>query len=73
MLGSVRFTMMETFVYKVLMLDAEWTGTVGFGTKTNSAINCFSDEVGVVSELGDYLYLCSENFRFKIYRESRLN
>ena len=53
MLVNVRLTMMETFVYKVLLLDAEWTGTVGIGTKTKSATNCCSDEVGVGAELGN--------------------
>ena len=53
MLGNVRLTMMETFVYKVLLLDAEWTCTVGIGNKTKSAINCCSAEVGVGAELGN--------------------
>ena len=40
--------MMLNFVYKVLLLKVEWTGTVGIGTKTN----CCLDEVGVLAELG---------------------
>ena len=53
MLGNVCLMMMVTFVYKVLLLEAEWTCTVGIGIKTKSAINCCSDEVGVGAELGN--------------------
>ena len=47
MFGNVCLTIMVTFVHKVLLLEAVWTGTVGIGTKTKSAINCCSDEVVV--------------------------
>ena len=47
MFGNVCLTIMVTFVYKVLLLEAVWTGTVRIGTKTKSAINCCSDEVVV--------------------------
>ena len=47
MLENVCLTMMATFVYKVLLSEAKWMGTVGIGTKTKSAINCCSDEVVV--------------------------
>ena len=47
MLGNVCLMMMVTFVSKVLLLEAEWTVTIGIGNKTKSAINCCSDEVVV--------------------------
>ena len=53
MLGNIRLTRMVNFVHKVLLLEAEWMGTVGIGTKTKSAINCCSAEVGVGAELGN--------------------
>ena len=53
MLGNVCLMMMVNFVYKVLLLEAEWTVTIGIGNKTKSAINCCSDEVGVGAKLGN--------------------
>ena len=61
---NVRLTMNGTFVPVVLLLETEWTGTVGIGTETNSTLNCLELSFAII------IYLRSESNIFKIYRES---